>query len=209
MSEYHKIQSLFKRDMSSKKKPLIEGAWTLPEFEYLANNDWVFTEKIDGTNIRVILNQGKISFGGRTDNAQIPSKLFSRLNDIFLPKESLMAEEFKDGIVLYGEGFGEGIQKGGKYLDYQDFVLFDIRIGRWWLQRESVDDIASLLGLDIVPVVGEGTLYEAIRLAKRGILSAWGDFRAEGLVARPKVELLNRAGNRIITKIKSSDWLDD
>jgi hypothetical protein len=32
MSEYHKIQTLFKRDMSSKRKTLLEGDWTLPEF---------------------------------------------------------------------------------------------------------------------------------------------------------------------------------
>ena len=34
MTEYHKIQSIFKRDMTSKRKTLIEGEWTLPEFEY-------------------------------------------------------------------------------------------------------------------------------------------------------------------------------
>ena len=28
MSEYHKIQTLFKRDMSSKCKTLLEGEWT-------------------------------------------------------------------------------------------------------------------------------------------------------------------------------------
>lgn len=54
MTEYHKIQTLFKRDMESKHKTLLEGQWTLPEFEYLAGNVWTFTEKVDGTNIRVI-----------------------------------------------------------------------------------------------------------------------------------------------------------
>ena len=51
MNEYHKIQTVFKRDIQSKGKTLIEGQWTLPEFEYLASNIWAFTEKVDGTNI--------------------------------------------------------------------------------------------------------------------------------------------------------------
>ena len=65
MSKYHKIQSIFKRDMTSKRRTLIEGYWTLPEFEYLANNPWTFTEKVDGTNIRVMFSNGVITFGGR------------------------------------------------------------------------------------------------------------------------------------------------
>ena len=69
MSEYHKIQTLFKRDMSSKHKLLIEGDWTLPEFEFLAGNEWTFTEKVDGMNIRVIFKDGAVTFGGRTDDA--------------------------------------------------------------------------------------------------------------------------------------------
>ena len=85
MTEYHKIQSIFKRDMTSKRKTLIEGEWTLPEFEYLAGNTWIFTEKVDGTNIRVIFKDGGVTFGGRTDDAQIPAQLVTRLNERFLP----------------------------------------------------------------------------------------------------------------------------
>ena len=78
MSEYHKIQSIFKRDMG-KSKALIEGEWSLPEFEFLANNEWEFTEKVDGTNVRVIWRDGAVTFGGRTDDAQMPVQLSQRL----------------------------------------------------------------------------------------------------------------------------------
>lgn len=44
MKEYHKIQTLFKRDMQNNGKRLLEGEWTLPEFEFLAGNQWVFTD---------------------------------------------------------------------------------------------------------------------------------------------------------------------
>ena len=208
MSEYHKIQSIFKRDMTSKRKTLIEGDWTLPEFEYLAGNAWTFTEKVDGTNIRVIFKDGRITFGGRTDDAQIPAQLVARLNERFLPLAAKLGEVFQDGsAVLYGEGYGAKIQKGGgNYRADQDFVLFDVRVGQWWLQRADVHDVAQKLGLDAVPVIGEGTLHDAVAWAKRGIRSTWGDFEAEGIVARTKTELMSRGGHRLVAKIKCRDF---
>lgn len=206
MSEYHKIQSIYKRDMTSKRKALIDGDWTLPEFAYLAGNQWEFTEKVDGTNIRVIVGDG-VTFGGRTDDAQIPAQLASRLQDRFLPQTAKLREMFGDGAVLYGEGYGAKIQKvGASYRPDQDFVLFDVRVGQWWLQRAAVAEVAQILGLDVVPVIGSGTLHDAVDMAKRGIRSTWGDFEAEGIVARPSVELRTRAGHRLITKIKCFDF---
>lgn len=208
MSEYHKIQTLFKRDMASKRKTLIEGDWTLPEFEYLAGNAWTFTEKVDGTNIRVIFKDGAVAFGGRTDEADIPAPLLGRLNERFVPLAQRLGEVFTDGAaVLYGEGYGAKIQKGGgNYRADQDFVLFDVRVGPWWLQRADVEDVAQKLGLDVVPVIGEGTLHDAVAMARAGIRSTWGDFQAEGIVARPKVELCTRGGQRLIAKIKCRDF---
>lgn len=367
MNEYHKIQTMFKRDMQNNGKTLLEGQWTLPEFEYLAGNVWVFTEKVDGTNIRVMFKDGAITFGGKTDSAQIPAQLVARLNERFLPLASKMQEVFGCDACLYGEGYGAKIQKGGwNYRADQDFVLFDIlvsnaeydtiktcpkhhelinatlsgltslkgsvnpaitgtlrnkilsgqqtssaglpnttrpnveskianglggnatsrqnsesvlkntteccqgkegcapfaqepttgmegvekschspsiiattraesedccvqpaiqrfikqnetsngstppectcKINDWWLQRADVEDVARNLGLDVVPIIGEGTLYDAIETAKNGITSKWGTFQAEGIVARPKTELKTRNGHRIITKIKCRDF---
>ncbi|MEJ2610314.1 MAG: RNA ligase family protein [Candidatus Thiodiazotropha sp.] len=211
MSEYHKIQTVFKRDPKTKHKTLLEGDYSLPEFEYLAKNRWVFTEKVDGTNIRVYFREGKVTFGGRTDSAQIPATLMERLNERFLPQTERIAEVFKGAeVCLYGEGYGAKIQKGGaNYRPDQDFVLFDVMVGDWWLQRPDVEDVAGKLGLDIVPVVGEGTLLEMVEHAKSGIASTWGDFQAEGYVARPATELKTRSGQRLITKIKCRDFTSD
>jgi hypothetical protein len=41
---------------------------------------------------------------------------------------------------------------------------------------------------------------------QNGFTSQWGDFAAEGIVARPKIELKTRGGKRIITKIKHKDF---
>lgn len=206
MEEYIKIQTVFKRDMETKFKRIIEGDWTLPEFEYLANNKWIFTEKVDGTNIRVIFKDGKFEFKGKTDNAQTPFSLISALDAIFSPKLELFAEKFPDGVCLYGEGYGAKIQSGGKYRPDNSFVLFDAKIGDVWLRRSSLDEIAASLGLEIVPVIGEGTLYDMINIVCNGFNSTWGNFQAEGIVARPEVELMDRLGHRIITKLKCKDF---
>lgn len=211
MKQYHKIQTVFKRDPETKFKTLLVGDYSIPEFEYLKDNEWVYTEKVDGTNIRVIFNSDQITFGGKTDNAQIPAKLVERLNERFLDKIDLFRELFgKDGnseTCLYGEGYGSKIQKGGgNYRQDQDFVLFDIKIGDWWLQRKDIEDIAQKLDIDVVPIIGHGILIDAVEKTKIGFNSQWGDFIAEGIVARPATELKTRNGQRIITKIKHKDF---
>jgi len=207
MKEYQKIQTVFLRDPSTNFKTLLEGEFALPEFAYLAHNEWVFTEKVDGTNTRVMFDGSQIIFGGKTDNAQIPAPLVARLQIVFLPLIETFKAKFADGVCLYGEGYGAKIQKGGgNYRSDQDFVLFDIRIGDWWLERAAVEEIAEALNIGIVPIIGTGTLYDMVEMARAGFDSLWGHFMAEGIVARPKVELQSRGGHRIITKIKHRDF---
>jgi len=62
------------------------------------------------------------------------------------------------------------------------------------------------LNLIIVPKVGEGTLHDMVKLVKEGFNSAFGDFIAEGVIARSKIELKARNGERIITKLKYKDF---
>jgi len=207
MTEYPKINTVFKRDISTKFKTIIDGGWSQSEFEYLANNMWIFTEKVDGTNIRVMWNnENKIlTFGGKTDNAQIPAFLVNKLQQMF--KLEVFDSMFDASVCLYGEGYGAKIQKGGgNYRQDQSFVLFDVKIENWWLQRKDVVDLASKLGIEVVPIIGLGTLFNMVELVKKGFQSTWGSFEAEGVVARPEVELQTRSGNRIITKLKCKDF---
>ena len=78
MIEYNKIETLWKRDMDGSKK-LLEGEFRNPTVEFLKDNIWQFTEKIDGTNIRIYWDGHTVTFGGRTDRAQIPVFLLDYL----------------------------------------------------------------------------------------------------------------------------------
>lgn len=265
METYHKIQTLFKREQSGPNKgKMIHGEWTTPELAYLADNEWEFTEKVDGTNIRVELQYDSgqhhltVNYGGRTDNAVIPTPLLEHLEEVFptyphwrrdLTRPSFgerwnelriwMRDNSLEKVILFGEGYGPKIQGGGRYVQgaiemnrhlrgkgndtrvpEHKFVLFDVKIGDLWLTRDNVNDIAEKLGIESVPVIGTGTLHHAIGMVAndkawdrygvimppKPLMSKWGNFEAEGIVARPVVPLFNRKGERIITKIKAVDF---
>lgn len=131
MKEYPKIETLLDRDPVTFK--VIEGKWRLPEFGYLAACDWEFTEKVDGTNVRVGWDGQALRFGGKTDNAQMPTTLLTRLSEMFTPERlaATFGAATDTDVTLYGEGYGAKIQKGGgNYLSNGvDFVLFDVRVG--------------------------------------------------------------------------------
>jgi len=205
MREYPKIETLLDRDEHFKVMP---GKWRLPELDFLQANQWLFTEKIDGTNVRIGWNGQAFTYGGHTEKAQMPLFLLRRLQEL-LPA-SLMLDSFPSAtdVTLYGEGYGAKIRKRGDNYksDGVDFVLFDVLVDAWWLTRENVEDVARKLGIRCVPIVGQGTLQEALALAQKGFASQWGAFPAEGLVVRPLVDLWTRKGQRIIGKIKTRDF---
>ena len=222
MAEYQKIQTLFKRD---DKNIIIPSMFTLPEFEYLKDCKWEATEKIDGTNMRVellpVLNEDgtmkKVlyEFKGRTDKAQIPPHLMDRMYQLFNYDkliEYFYSDEKSDfaPITLYGEGYGMKIQQGGNYIkNGVDFILFDVKVGKWWLSREACEKIATDLNLKIVPLMGYMTIQEAIDFVKKGFKSTIAenkDYDAEGLVLKTPYGLKLRNGERLITKIKTCDF---
>ena len=206
MNEYHKIKTVFNRDRETKYKTLINGSFSLPEFYYLEDNVWVWTEKVDGTNIRVMWDGKQVTLGGKTERAQLPGELVNTLSDWKNTVKFAEIFEGAESACLYGEGYGPKIQGGSKYRDNQAFVLFDIKIGKWWLKRKDVENIAEEMRLKVVPIIGEGTLWDMVRYVMEGFRSVWGDFSAEGIVARPMVELKARNGERIITKLKHKDF---
>jgi len=222
MNQYHKVHGLYKRYREGDQKgKFIIGQYSLPEFELLKDINWVWTEKVDGTNIRVqyITNPlcQDIIFKGKTDRAEMPKHLLEYLQKTFtLEKlENLFGtSEEKPDICLYGEGYGYKIQSGGKYFinpNNVGFILFDIKIGNMWLKREDIEEIADKLPIHVVPKVGKGTIDEAINYIKSKPKSHFGyqNFVMEGIVIKPEYELLDRRGYRILTKIKVKDFKEE
>jgi hypothetical protein len=248
-TEYPKIETLFDRDPDTHRVKL--GAYRLPEFALPASNAWVFTEKVDGTNVRVVFETAclsccggwepphdgecprcsgskldqRVTFGGRTDNAQMPTFLLTRLLELFTLDKMVVAFPDEDvvRVVLYGEGYGARIQKsGGNYRPDVDFRLFDALIEtrptgrsttRWWMNWDNVEGIAQKLGIKTAPVLDlVGGIEHALMVVSRGFDSATAHedsahvTPAEGIVARTNPLLFDRRGRRVVWKLKTRDF---
>lgn len=208
MKQYEKIETVFCRDTNG-TKCLILNNYRNPTVAYLKDNMWVFTEKIDGTNIRVHWDGHKVEFGGRTDKAQIPGTLLSKLNEMFATNEveELFEQTWGDkDVILFGEGYGPKIQNGGDYRSDVSFILFDVLVGDNYQEREWVEKTAQMFNIDVVPIVLTGTIQDGIDYVMKHPRSTMGTAMMEGVVGKPMVELRDRRGERVIVKIKWEDF---
>ena len=130
MISFPKIDTLFKRGETFELLDPLE--FRNPAMEIISK--WVVTEKVDGMNMRVAMTFGdaqdaKLSVAGRSDKAQIPGDLTEWIHSNIMPGS--MYELFKEDtptgaeMVLFGEGYGAGIQKGSYYSKEKKFILLE------------------------------------------------------------------------------------
>lgn len=212
MIKYTKIETVFERDTEGTKK-LIEGKFRNETVEYLKDNQWIGTEKIDGTNIGIVWDGHKVSYQGRTEKSQIPAHLMNKLIELFggTINEELFEQKFGEmPVILFGEGYGGKIQKvGSQYRSDISFILFDVYLLKQnlWMKRDAIEDIAKTFGVDVVPIVYEGDLTGAVTFVKSKPKSTIGIADMEGIVCKPAIDVLDRMGHRLIVKIKVCDFL--
>lgn len=216
MIEYPKIETLYDRgedfdvDVSRVRKA-----------EFMQIRSWLITEKVDGTNMRVGLHaDGSVEFNGRTDRAQIPSNLAKYMVTTFAAERMQGAfEKNEDGtwpeVTLFGEGYGPGIQNGGAYRSDVSFRLFDVLVGKWWLEWDNVCAVADKLNILTVPELGymadefphsESDLYATCEFSMVAREEGDGSKEAEGIVARADPMLYDKFGNRMMWKLKFRDF---
>lgn len=210
MIKFQKIETIFNRATDGSKK-LIEGSYQNETVEYLAENIWVCTEKIDGTNVGIVWDGYTVHFQGRSESSSLPGKLVEYLMNVFLSNEVQELFEQKFGemkVILFGEGYGAGIQKGKAYRDDISFILFDVYLPEkdLWLKRDAIEDVAQTFNIDTVPIILTGTLQEAVEFVKTRPNSTIGNAKMEGLVCKPQQEVRDRMGKRIVVKVKYKDF---
>lgn len=209
MKEYHKIDGLWKRDEQTKK--LLPDEFRSKAVQYLEYTPWRFTEKVDGTNVRVVWDGHKVAFYGRTDNASIPTPLLRKLEELFGGEvnEQVFEEHFGEKqVVLYGEGYGAKIQKGGGlYRKDVGFILFDVEINGKMLEYYALDSVAKYFGIPVVPTVLIGTISEGVEYVRNRPKSVISEEpkEMEGVVGKPCIDLMDASGKRVVVKIKVRD----
>lgn len=239
MSEYPKTENLFVRDEETHK--LIPGQFRSPTFGQI--DRWLVTEKIDGTNIRLVLewitdDAPDFQVFGRSDAANLP-KLFqeealpgatcARMVDAW---RAIDPAENTHRMVVYGEGYGPGIQKGGgSYAPRKSLRIFDVRTYRryevsepprglveqeersLWRPWADVETVAEVLGLKTAPVIGRGMSMDEIvgnfygpSYYSHVALEETGEqIEAEGVIARTDPYLYDAWGSRVMFKLKGKD----
>lgn len=200
-SEYPKTENLYARSDETHK--LIPGVFKRADFAQV--DRWLVTEKVDGTNIRIIYNRilGTVEARGRSDAAPLPGKegrfmeqAFPDGLDLEAYENALVAIDPTDKaglMVIYGEGYGAGIQKGGgDYRDSMGFVAFDVRTYKatdmyadadrlspppreecyryhdpLWRTWADVETVCTLANLETVPVLAtDVTTAKAVYYAR-------------------------------------------
>ena len=222
--KYHKINALYNRwrkdldpietlPLNKKYGDFKDGEFAQSEFEYLFNNQWIWSEKLDGTNIRIYANWSEqygihtFEVKGKDENSSTPKDLLEWIKNWIYENSQIVSDLFAtEDIILYGEGVGTKIQKVGHNFGSQHFKLFDVYINGFWLQKDDVLDIANKLSLD-TPITWIGTIQDAIDKVKALPISSFGNFTIEGYVGQPIVRLNDAKQKRITTKIKVCDFV--
>ena len=222
--KYHKINALYNRwrkdldpietlPLNKKYGDFKDGEFAQSEFEYLFNNQWIWSEKLDGTNIRIYANWSEqygmhtFEVKGKDENSSIPKDLLEWINNWIYENDQIVSDLFAaEDIILYGEGVETKIQKVGHNFGSQHFKLFDVYINGFWLQKDDVLNIANKLSLD-TPITWIGTIQDAIDKVKTLPVSSFGNFTIEGYVGQPIVRLNDAKQKRITTKIKVCDFV--
>lgn len=233
--EYPKIENLYAsngaQDSSRRRGP--EFGFKAPGAEQIAR--WLVTEKVDGMNMRVIWRpyplseesdpNGELLIYGRSDKAQITGDLAAYMRETFTYErlvETFGLDELDSGpmgdgdswvlrlpeeVVLFGEGFGPGVQKAGHaYGGAKRFILFDVVVNGHWLTWDNVVDVAQKLGIPHVPVLARGVDLETAKsFVQSSELLPAGSEHIEGIVARTDPYLFDWRGHRIIFKYKVRD----
>jgi hypothetical protein len=235
--KYPKIHSLWKRQgwylekgkknnpaYQSGRQSFIVGDYAIPEFGNIKT--WLVQEKIDGINIRIEYCRERVirgndlctilslEFSGRTEEAILPHPLddilFDHFTHVLLEQVfPLELDKIKKEVILFGEGYGSRIQKGGgNYRKDQSFILFDVYVDGWWLKQDDVKKIADKLGISYAPIIGIMTEDEIAAYVKSKPLSLCSVIPQvmEGIIARPEQLLLLRNGEPLMMKLKCKEF---
>lgn len=211
MEEYHKIETVFNREETGGHK-LIRDSFRNKAVEQCKDLQWNFTEKIDGTNVRIHWDGHKIEFNGRTDNADLHKDLKKLIAEKFCSNEVEELIEQKIGgkeLFIFAEGYGAGIQTGGGYSKDKGIIVYDVKINGYYLSYDDMVDFMKPFDVKCVPLVLTGTINEGIQWVLDNEFSRVGDGtqKCEGVVGRLVEEMFDRHGNRMIVKIKRCDFV--
>lgn len=173
----------------------------------------VITEKIHGANARIVITaDGVVHVGSRNqwkredaDDLWWPALRASGLVDTLQD-----AAPSLDGLVLYGEVFGQvqDLTYGHERGTAARFRLFDAyrtETGTWY-DHDTLEQFARLANVDMVPVLYRGPWSRDLLSLAEGP-STLASHTREGFVVRPVKERFHRRVGRVVLKMVGEGYL--
>lgn len=183
----------------------------------------VVTEKIHGTNVRVMFDEEDGLVVGSRNNIIYKDGERPSTDGFGFVKwlhEDDRWEELKlfPEHIFYGEFHGPGIQKGVKYSEEKDFRVFDIRnASGGFVSWGEVESICKLVNFKTVPVIMMGKVtidslektmdFPSVVAVLNG-LEPSPENTWEGVVVKPYQPERDHRGNWIRAKYKSNKWAE-
>ena len=159
MIEYQKIETLYKFDNVTKT---YRKEFFNPYVDYLKDNEWIASEKIDGTNVQVEYDGHRVAFHGRTERTNFPKEVLAALTGKFADSEVVFEQMFGDKpVILFMECYG-GIMKEN---EHDVLATFDpqIIVDNWDKIRSIIAEIPSAEEMEaLYKAVGSKYLPEHI-----------------------------------------------
>jgi len=135
--------------------------------EGLSDGLWIVTSKLHGANFSFWCDGDAVKVGSRSQF--VDGTFYGSQQVINKHEEEFLRyhrEHFKKGqiVVIYGELFGNGIQKGVKYGEKR-FNAFDVVVDGEILLKQNAYDLATVAGFEWVPVLFCGSFEECMNVS--------------------------------------------
>ena len=177
--------------------------------EGIPTDDWIVTEKVDGANFSFWCDGEQAKVASRN---QFVDGTFYNCQPVinrYADKILSFCKENDRQVVIYGELYGDGIQKRVSYGE-RDFVGFDVHC--LWSgsveHKECAIRICEQIGIPFAPIIFKGTFTECLKIENtfKSLLTPDGydgENYAEGVVIEPVDPKYFGNGSRVYFKNKT------
>ena len=179
-----------------------------PDFLTRPDTEYVVTEKVHGFNARFGRDEYGFYWVGSRNQivAEGDPDTWSKTElQGFVGFAASQVRLLDEGITLFGEWAGKGVQKGIDYGE-RDFYLFGVMLGETLLPYSAVEDWSDRLGINTAPrlrFTPAKAPTEAQLLTLRDRPSSIAPTNGEGIVVYAYPVPLDTHGHRLIMKVKA------
>jgi Rnl2 family RNA ligase len=157
--------------------------------------EWVALEKLDGSNLSLWPEDGSVKIASRS---QFTDGGFYGCGPVVEP---LFSAVLSIGKVVYGEIYGQSIQKRINYGE-KKFAAFDISDGDSYVSYDTFVSLCDTHAIPRCPEIARGSFDDLLEMSAERP-SFFGSPIAEGFVMKPVCDIRLPSGSRVILKKKS------